>query len=115
MKDKGGSIRRRSFRASLTCRVFFFGDSDFEGEARMLDCSTNGCRLISDISVTVGQELRLSLFLSDHPWPLKIESAVVRWIAEPEFGLEFISIRSSLRKRLRALLMKAASEQRILS
>ena len=31
---------RRGRRLPLSCRLFFFGDDDFEGEAKMLDVST---------------------------------------------------------------------------
>ena len=51
--------------------------------------------------------LRLSLFLPDHQWPLRINQAIVRWIDKNEFGLEFVSITMAQRERLRALVMKA--------
>jgi len=35
---------RRGRRVSLSCRVFFFGDGDYEGEGRVVDVSTSGCR-----------------------------------------------------------------------
>jgi hypothetical protein len=51
--------------------------------------------------------LRLSLFLPDHQWPLRINQAIVRWIDNKEFGLEFTDITMAQRERLRALVMKA--------
>jgi len=38
---------RRGRRVSLSCRVFFFGDEDYEGEGRVVDVSTSGCRMSS--------------------------------------------------------------------
>lgn len=100
-------IERRGRRATLTCRMFFFGDQDFEGEATVHDVSTNGCRAASTIALTVGMPLRLSLFLPDsYKWPLRVEQAVVRWIDGEQFGLEFTEFRLAQRDRLRALMMK---------
>jgi hypothetical protein len=97
---------RRGRRMGLSCRLFFFGDDDFEGEATLLDISTHGCRAASSIPMQCGTRLKLSLFLPDHQWPLRVEEAVVRWVEEREFGLEFSNIRLAQRERLRALLMK---------
>ena len=97
---------RRRRRMALSCRLFFFGDDDFEGEARVLDVSTNGCSAELSIDVTVGMLLRLSLFLPDFKWPLRIDQAIVRWIDGKQFGLEFTSIRPAQRERLRNLIMK---------
>ena len=82
---------RRGRRLKLNCRLFFFGADDFEGEATILDLST----------------LRLSLFLQDQEWPLRIDEALVRWVKGPTFGLEFTKIRPAQRERVRAIIMKA--------
>lgn len=98
---------RRGRRLLINRRLFFFGPEEFEGEATVLDISTNGCRATSSTRVTVGLVLKLSLFLQDQQWPLRIDQAVVRWVEGQCFGLEFISIRPAQRERLRALLMKS--------
>ena len=97
---------RRGRRITLSCRLFFFGDDDFEGEAKVLDVSTNGCSVESSIDVKVGMLLKLSLFLPDFKWPLRVDQAIVRWIDGKQFGLEFTSIRLAQRERLRGLIMK---------
>lgn len=98
---------RRGRRLSLSCRLFFFGEDDFEGEAKILDLSTNGCRATSLTQVQVGTVLRLSLFLHDQQWPLRIDEALVRWVNGESFGLEFTGIRPAQRERVRAIIMKA--------
>ena len=98
---------RRGRRMEIERRLFFFGEDDFEGEATVLDLSTHGCRVTSLTEVTVGQSLKLSLFLQDQQWPLRIEEAIVRWVEGQSFGLEFAGIRPAQRERLRALIMKA--------
>ena len=97
---------RRGRRISLGCRLFFFGDDDFEGEATVLDISTHGCRARSLTEVKAGISLKVSLFLQDQQWPLRIDEAIVRWTDGEVFGLEFAGIRPSQRERLRALIMK---------
>lgn len=98
---------RRGRRLHLSCRLFFFGDDDFEGEGTLLDISTNGCRASSLVAVKPGTSLKLSVFLPDHQWPLRIDQGIVRWIDGQQFGVEFTSIRLAQRERLRALIMKA--------
>jgi hypothetical protein len=107
--DPGAMAERRGRRLSLSCRLFFFGEDDFEGEATILDLSTNGCQATSLTEVPVGTTLRLSLFLPDQKWPLRIDKALVRWVRGQNFGLEFTGIRSVQRERVRAMIMKVKS------
>lgn len=97
---------RRGRRLAMSRRLFFFGDEELEGEATVLDISTNGCRATSLTEVKVGMTLKLSLFLQDQQWPLRIDEAVVRWVDGECFGLEFVGIRPAQRERLRLLIMK---------
>ena len=98
---------RRGRRLKLNCRLFFFGADDFEGEATIIDISTGGCQATSLSEVRVGTTLRLSLFLQDQEWPLRIDEALVRWVKGPTFGLVFTKIRPAQRERVRAIIMKA--------
>jgi hypothetical protein len=105
--QQAAMAERRGRRLGLSCRLFFFGENDFEGEATILDLSTNGCQATSLTEVQVGGTLRLSLFLPDQKWPLRIDEALVRWVRGQNFGLEFTGIRSAQRERVRAIIMKA--------
>lgn len=105
--NRPNDSERRGRRLAMSRRLFFFGDGEFEGEAGVLDISTNGCRATSLTELKVGLTLKLSLFLQDQQWPLRIDEAVVRWVEGQTFGLEFIGIRPAQRERLRAILMKA--------
>ena len=69
---------RRGRRLRLSCRLFFFGEADFEGEATILDLSTGGCQATSLTEMQVGTTFRLSLFLHDQQWPVRIDGAMVR-------------------------------------
>jgi hypothetical protein len=98
---------RRGRRLGLSCRLFFFGEDDFEGEAKVLDLSTNGCQATSLVQVQAGMTFRLSLFLHDQKWPLRIDEALVRWVKGTTFGLEFTGIRPAPRERIRAIIIKS--------
>jgi hypothetical protein len=50
-------IERRGRRMAMSRRLFFFGDGEFEGEATVLDISTNGCRATSLTEIKVGLSL----------------------------------------------------------
>ena len=100
------TIERRGRRLAMNRRLFFFGDEDLEGEATVLDISTNGCKGTSLTEVKIGLTLKLSLFLEDQQWPLHIDEAVIRWVDGQCFGLEFVGIRPAQRERLRAIVMK---------
>jgi len=103
---------RQGRRLDLSCRMFFFGDEEFEGEASLQDISTHGCGASSSVGLRAGMALKLSLFLSDYQWPLRIDQATVRWADGQRFGFEFTDIRPAQRERLRALIMKAGSLRR---
>lgn len=98
---------RRGRRLALSCRLFVFGEDDFEAEGTLMDISTSGCRATSSVHMHRGMIVKLSVFLPDHQWPLRVEEAIVRWTNGQEFGVEFNSIRLAQRERLRALIMKA--------
>ena len=104
---KPAKAERRGRRLNLSCRLFFFGEDDFEGEATILDLSTNGCQATSLTQVRVGMMFRLSLFLHDQKWPLRIDESLVRWVKGESFGLEFTGIRPAQRERVRDIIMKA--------
>jgi hypothetical protein len=104
--DDVQQFERRGRRLAMNRRLFFFGEGEFEGEATVLDISTNGCKATSLTEVKVGLSLKLSVFLQDQQWPLRIDHAVVRWVDGPSFGLEFTGIRPAQRERLRSMLMK---------
>ena len=103
--DQGGQ-ERRGRRLKVSHRLFFFGENEFEGEATILDVSTAGCQATSLTEVRPGMILKLSMFLQDQPWPLRIDESIVRWVKDQTFGLEFVGIRPAQRERLRAIVMK---------
>jgi PilZ domain-containing protein len=105
--NDSADVERRGRRLAMNRRLFFFGYGEFEGEATVLDISTNGCRATSSTEIKAGLSLKLSIFLQDQQWPVRVDEAVVRWVEGQSFGLEFVGIRPAQRERLRAIVMKA--------
>lgn len=97
---------RKSRRAPIAFRLFFFAEQDLEGEAWVVDLSTTGCKADSKTELEVGMELKLSLFMPDQPWALRIERATVRWVHGYTFGVEFLTVLPAQRDRLRLLIAK---------
>lgn len=98
---------RKARRVDVTCRLFFFGEDDFEGEAQLLDLSSTGCMAKAMEPLQIERKLKLSLFLPDgHAWPVRVEEAIVRWVRDRECGLEFLSIRPPHLHRIQQLIMK---------
>lgn len=106
-RDDGSVKYRLRRRAEVSCRLFFFGDDDFEGEGVVREVSTTGCCGSTTVDMQTGMILKLSLFLPDYTWPLRVDQAIVRWVNGQEFWVEFISIQLAQRERVRALVMKA--------
>jgi len=97
---------RKARRANVTGGRLYFSAEEIQGEGRILDLSATGCKATSDINLAVGLELQASLTLPDHPWPVQVDQAVVRWVKGDTFGLEFLTIRPSHLHRIRLLIMK---------
>ncbi|HET9961260.1 MAG TPA: PilZ domain-containing protein [Nitrospiraceae bacterium] len=99
---------RKSRRITVECRLFFFGEDDFEGEAEVLDLSFTGCMAKSDTMVAPGLQVKVSIFLPDgHEWPVRVDEAIVRWARGGEFGLQFIKLRPPQLQRIQQYLIKA--------
>ena len=82
---------RKTRRARVMGRLFFSA-GEIEGEGRILDLSATGCKAESAINVAVGLEPQLSLALTDHPWPVQVDQAVVRWVQGDTFGVQFLGM-----------------------
>ena len=89
---------RRYRRVDLKCELGFSSE-EIEGEARVTNISTGGCRAESEINVAEGLQFVVLLQLPGQS-PLKIERAAVRWVKGNVFGLSFILFLPSERAKL---------------
>ena len=77
-----------------------------EGEGSLTELSREGCRLLSDIPLKIGERYHLILQVSKKSRPIVVEAAVVRWILEHAYGLKFTSMQSIHESHLRELLLE---------
>ena len=89
---------RRYRRVELKCELGFSSE-EIEGEARVTNISTGGCRAESEINVAEGLQFVVLLHLPGQS-PLKIERAAVRWVKGNVFGLSFLLFLPSERAKL---------------
>lgn len=80
-------------------------DEPLEGEGALVDLSIGGCRFLSDIPLTIGQEYNLIFQISTGCHPIPVDAAVVRWTSDATYGLKFISIDPYNESRLYDLLL----------
>jgi c-di-GMP-binding flagellar brake protein YcgR len=97
---------RTSPRIPFDCRLFFSSTELIEADAILLDLSTTGCAAESETTVQTGVSVDLWIFSSNYNWRMHIDHAVVRWVREQVFGVEFLNLRPVQRKRLRQLVEK---------
>jgi PilZ domain len=97
------TILLETLRFSMNHRIYFW-NPDLDGEGVISNVSKGGCRVSCETSVQMDMSFEAWIYTDGSDWPLKIERAEVCWIQGNEFGLHFISIWSSQRDRLHALL-----------
>lgn len=94
-------VTRRFPRFPVQFRSSFSSVHVVGGEGTLLDLSIRGCRVDSETQVQPGTNLELRIHLPDHEPPIQVELASVRWARGREFGLEFTSMDTDQRERLR--------------
>lgn len=87
----------------LTIPVRFEGD--VEGEGTLLDLSIGGCRILTEIPLTVGERYFI-LQVSKEGKPINIDSAIPRWTVDLTSGVKFVNIQPTDEHRLRELLLE---------
>ena len=83
--------QRKFERFSVNGTVTFVGDS-VRGEGRIDNLSLGGAAVASDIPVTRGDYLQLTLTLPNQPAVIDVELAPIRWVRDKSFGVEFIRV-----------------------
>jgi len=59
-------------------------------DATVSNLSADGCRLKSHLAPREGTELAIHLHVVDDGSTIRIDRAVVRWSAGPDFGVQFL-------------------------
>ncbi|CAE6757775.1 MAG: PilZ domain-containing protein [Nitrospira sp.] len=68
------------------------------------DFSPGGCRIQqADVKVNCGMRLTLRISLPDRIDPIEIKPSVVTWVGKDAFGVEFLSLSTETRARVKAV------------
>src|SRR4051812_49297647 len=103
LRDNVETRRERVCRYRATLPLSVMADVKKEG-----GCKTSawGCCLAVAETLKVGTIVKLSSFSSIHPSPMRIDEAIVRWVAGGRMGLEFVSLGSEPRESLHRLVIQ---------
>ena len=80
--------RRRGARYRIHGSISFGGE-DIRGSGQIYNVSASGCAVGSPCDVSLGSQLRVSLHLGGMD-PVIIDTAIVRWVRQYKFGVEFL-------------------------
>ncbi len=83
--------RRQHRRVPAQLKSLLLGNSH-EVEGITLDLSIGGAKIESEIDVFPGKQLRVRLVVPGEEVPLLIDRALVRWVDEDTFGIEFLAV-----------------------
>jgi hypothetical protein len=83
--------RRQHRRVPAQLKSLLLGNSH-EVEGTTLDLSIGGARIESEINVFPGKQIRVRLVVPGEEEPLLIDQALVRWVGEDTFGIEFLTV-----------------------
>ncbi|WP_455389583.1 PilZ domain-containing protein [Petrachloros mirabilis] len=83
--------------------VFSLSGDRIRGEGVVLDLSVAGCRARSPVAVNEGEFFSVLIDVPRYETPLYVDLAVVRWVHDQEFGMEFIRMEPVHQQRLRDL------------
>lgn len=101
--------RRRTLRLKVQFQSSFSDSNRVEGEGTVVDLSDTGCRIATLIQVPRETNLELRLMAPDDRLPITIESCIVRWSWNHEFGVQFLKTREEDRARLSQFVGKIQS------
>jgi hypothetical protein len=83
---------RKSRRIPVDLPCLFSADGPHEWSGTAVNLSREGCAIRSTTPVQKGQYLCVLLFLSANQPPIEVGVAPVRWSANEQFGVEFITL-----------------------
>ena len=95
--------RRQHRRVPAQLKSLLRGNSH-EVEGVTLDLSIGGARIESEIDVFPGKQIQVRLVVPGEEEPLLIDEALVRWVDEDTFGIEFLKVNQERRDDLEELI-----------
>ena len=96
--------QRKFQRIPVELHCLFSPDGGEERSGTAIDLSPEGCAIQSTALVHKGDYLRVLLFPSANRKPIEVDVAPVRWSANGQFGVEFITLTPGDSAQLQGLL-----------
>ena len=94
-------MEQRKFQRFTDQSTVTFGNATIQGEGRLDNLSLGGAAILSDVSISKGSYLMLSIMLKSETRAIDIELAPVRWAKDGSFGVEFIRMAPDSQRRLK--------------
>lgn len=89
-----------------------FSGGQQERQGKMLDLSSGGCKIETDLPVVEGATFECRIHVPGLSWPLRIDKAQVRWVKGKTFGLQFLEIHPEEQIKLTQIIAELKAESR---
>lgn len=97
-------MEQRKFQRFSDNSLVVFSSETVKGEGRLDNLSLGGAAILSDIAISRGEYLTLTITFPTQAAAIEIELAPVRWVKDGSFGVEFIRIAPGSQQRLKQYL-----------
>jgi len=97
-------MEQRKFQRFSDNSLVAFSSETVKGEGRLDNLSLGGAAILSDIALSRGEYLTLTITFPTQASAIEIELAPVRWVKDGSFGVEFIRIAPGSQQRLKQYL-----------
>jgi len=91
--------QREYERLAMNFPISFVGEN-IAGAGAVFDISINGCGFATDVTLSAGSIMRLTLQISNELEPITIDAAVVRYVQHDRIGVEFLRVQPAEQERL---------------
>ena len=95
--------RRKHVRVCVEYVLSVVGEK-VRGQGVVQDLSVAGCRARSLLEVSAGDFVSLLIDVPRYDNPLHVDKAVIRWVKEREFGMEFVHVALEDRQRIQEVI-----------
>ena len=97
-------MEQRKFQRFSDNSLVAFSGETVKGEGRLDNLSLGGAAILSNIAISRGEYLTLTITFPTQASAIEIELAPVRWVKDGSFGVEFIRIAPGSQQRLKQYL-----------
>ncbi|MDH4186754.1 MAG: PilZ domain-containing protein [Nitrospira sp.] len=99
-KSKAAGFVLRPYRRIPAQRVLYYLSGECVGKGCLTNLSQSGMRIQGEHAVKPGLDMALRFTLADGGPIIEIEQAIVRWVVDRDFGVDFIRINPMAAKQI---------------